>query len=639
MKDSLSQNVSNRGHRGSGRRRLIVGLLVVCLLFATAVGGYFAFGLFKAIFFPNKPPYPPAIVVRANYPGANAQVVADTVAAPIEQQVIGVEGMTSMTSQCTNDGEYILTVTFKPGSDLNISQVLVQNRVSLAQPTLPDVVNRHGLSVRKKPAGVLMYVVVTDDGRRNEMYLSNVATTQVVDELARVPGVAEVTFLGQRDYGVRIVPDPEKLAARDLTALDAIKFVERHKAELEAGGHKLQDESAIQEQLGNLVVKTDGQGHTIYLRDVAAVEIGAFDVRRYTRFNGRTVPVLAVSLVAQAKPSEVAAAVRDKLGALQAVLPEGVRLEVALDFTPNLETPVRPTSDYLRLDVTLPDSASTERTLAVLDRCEKIVKDTEGAQDVLSLSGPSIDLPENHGCVLVRLATAAGGQRAPALRDRLSAEVQEAVVRVCEPTGGGGLPPEGYPIELAVCDLGDTGLKELTSLTERVTERLAKSGKLTDVWADPRSAGVPTLSVRVDAAKANALGVLTADINQTLRWYLESYTVPDFTVHGRTWKVVVASPPPGLSRPENLQGLMVRGADGQLVRLGNVAEIVYTEAPPSVRRFNLYPMVKITAGLKPGVTPAEARALCEDAFAQEVPSQSGRTPAYRLEWLRNLPGR
>src|SRR5438132_9719044 len=131
---------------------------------------------------------PPTVQVSAYYPGANAQVVADTVAAPIEQQVNGVENMMYMSSQCTNDGNYSLTVTFKPGTDLNISQVLVQNRVSLAQPVLPPLVKRRGISVKKKSPNVLMIVnLFSKDESRTNLELSNYATIQIRDELSRVP--------------------------------------------------------------------------------------------------------------------------------------------------------------------------------------------------------------------------------------------------------------------------------------------------------------------------------------------------------------------------------------------------------------------------------------------------------------------
>src|SRR5881398_105738 len=179
---------------------------------------------------------PPTVEVSASYPGANAKVVADTVAAPIEQQVNGVEGMMYMSSQCTNDGNYTLTVTFKPGSDLNISQVLVQNRVSLAEPILPDLVKRRGISVKKKSPNVLMIVnLVSKDSSRSSLELSNYATIQIRDELSRLPGVGDITYLGQRDYSMRLWLDPQKLAAYNLNPEDVIRAVEAQNIQVAAG--------------------------------------------------------------------------------------------------------------------------------------------------------------------------------------------------------------------------------------------------------------------------------------------------------------------------------------------------------------------------------------------------------------------
>src|SRR5919205_370133 len=144
---------------------------------------------------------PPTVEVSAVYPGANAQVVADTVAAPIEQQVNGVENMLYMSSQCTNDGTYTLTVTFKLGVDLNLAQVLVQNRVNLALPQLPDVVKQTGVTTKKRSPDILLIVsLYSPDGSRDNLYLSNYATIQLVDELARVEGIGDVRLFGQKDY-------------------------------------------------------------------------------------------------------------------------------------------------------------------------------------------------------------------------------------------------------------------------------------------------------------------------------------------------------------------------------------------------------------------------------------------------------
>src|SRR5258707_11440789 len=179
---------------------------------------------------------PPTVEVSAIYPGANAQVVADTVAAPIEQQVNGVEGMLYMSSQCTNDGTYTLTVTFQNGVDLNMAQVLVQNRVSLAQPILPDLVKRRCVTVKKKSPSVLMIVnLFSPDDSRDNLYLSNYATIQLRDELARLNGVGDITYLGQRDYSMRLWLDPEKLAMRSLTTSDVVQAITQQNTQVAAG--------------------------------------------------------------------------------------------------------------------------------------------------------------------------------------------------------------------------------------------------------------------------------------------------------------------------------------------------------------------------------------------------------------------
>src|SRR6266481_5579395 len=161
---------------------------------------------------------PPTVQVTAAYPGANAQSVRDTVAAPIEEQVSGVEGMIYMSSTCTNDGAYTLTVTFKLGMDSDMAQVLVQNRVNLALPVIPTLVQTEGINVQKMSPSTLMIVnLVSPDRRYDSLFLSNYATIYIKDELGRLPGVAGITYLGQRDYSLRAWIDPDKLASLKLS--------------------------------------------------------------------------------------------------------------------------------------------------------------------------------------------------------------------------------------------------------------------------------------------------------------------------------------------------------------------------------------------------------------------------------------
>src|SRR4051794_32789621 len=179
---------------------------------------------------------PPTVLVTALYPGANAQTVRDTVAAPIEEQVSGVEGMMYMSSQSTNDGSYSLTVTFKLGTDSDMAQVLVQNRVSLALPVIPALVQQEGINVRKMSPNTMMIVnLVSPDGRYDDIFLSNYATIYVKDELGRLPGVAGITYLGQRDYSLRAWLDPDRLAAVGLSAGDVVTAIGQQNLQVAAG--------------------------------------------------------------------------------------------------------------------------------------------------------------------------------------------------------------------------------------------------------------------------------------------------------------------------------------------------------------------------------------------------------------------
>src|SRR4029078_7228977 len=166
---------------------------------------------------------PPTVQVTATYPGANAKTTADNVATPSEQEENGVERMLYMSSKCTNDGQMNLDVTFELGANLDMSQVLVQNRVSLALAKLPEEVKRIGVTTKKKSPSILLCVnIVSPDGRYDQLYLSNFATLSVKDDLARITGVGDVAFLGPRDYSMRIWIDPTRLASLGMTTNDVI---------------------------------------------------------------------------------------------------------------------------------------------------------------------------------------------------------------------------------------------------------------------------------------------------------------------------------------------------------------------------------------------------------------------------------
>ncbi|HEV3165651.1 MAG TPA: efflux RND transporter permease subunit, partial [Isosphaeraceae bacterium] len=293
---------------------------------------------------------PPTVEVSAYYPGANAQVVADTVAAPIEQQVNGVENMMYMSSQCTNDGMYTLTITFKIGVDLNMAQVLVQNREALAEPVLPELVKRRGVMVKKKSPSILMIVnLFSADGTRDNLYLSNYATIQIRDELSRLPGVGDITYLGQRDYSMRVWLDPERMASRNLTAADVVLAVEQQNAQVAAGqigqppvpnGQVFQYTMSTvgrltsPEQFAEMIVRTDPTGRVVRMRDVARIELGAQSYDQTCTLDRKPSVALSVYQRPGSNALETARLVRAKMEELKQRFPQGMEYAIVYDTTP-----------------------------------------------------------------------------------------------------------------------------------------------------------------------------------------------------------------------------------------------------------------------------------------------------------------
>src|SRR5271157_3003787 len=205
----------------------------VMSIFITLTGGIALLSLPIAQY---PPITPPGVAVSIFYPGASAQVVADTVAAPIEQQVNGVEGMLYMSSQMGNDGSYMLTVTFEVGKDLNTALVMVQNRVQLAEPLLPTSVQNQGITIRKKTPDILMVIsVFSPDGRYDDLYLSNFTRINLYDPLLRVDGVSDISILGELRYSMRAWLDPQKLASRNIDAVDVATAVANQNLQATSG--------------------------------------------------------------------------------------------------------------------------------------------------------------------------------------------------------------------------------------------------------------------------------------------------------------------------------------------------------------------------------------------------------------------
>ncbi|AIT82221.1 efflux RND transporter permease subunit [Novosphingobium pentaromativorans] len=292
---------------------------------------------------------PPTVTVSAQYPGASAETVADTVAAPIEQEINGVDDMLYMDSQSTGDGKVTITVTFKIGTDLDAAQVLVQNRVAVATPRLPQEVQQLGVVTRKSSPDFLMVVnLQSPNGTFDRDYLSNYALTQVKDKLARIDGVGDVRLFGARDYGMRIWIDPGKAAALDLTAGEIVSALRAQNVQVSSGalgqppfdtgnayqiGVELQGRLKTPEQFGDVIVRTDADGRQVRVRDVARVELGAQDYTTNTYLSGKPTVVIAVMQRPGSNALDAAQAVRAQMDELSQSFPQGLEYSVIYNPT------------------------------------------------------------------------------------------------------------------------------------------------------------------------------------------------------------------------------------------------------------------------------------------------------------------
>jgi len=283
---------------------------------------------------------PPQVVVAATYPGASAEVVEQTVTTPIEQQVNGVEDMIYMSSRSGSDGTMTLNVTFKVGTDLDIAAVNVQNRVSIAQAKLPADVTRQGLTITKQSPDLVEIVALTSpDGSRDELYLANFATLQVVDVLARVPGVGQVTVFNGRDYGMRLWLNPERLAGLGLTAGDVADAVREQNLQAAAGqigqpptlpGQQFQytvttrGRLATPAEFEEIILRTRSDGSLLRVRDVARVELGAQSYGSFGRVGGKPAALIGIFQLPGANALDVSKGVQAAVARLAPSFPSGV---------------------------------------------------------------------------------------------------------------------------------------------------------------------------------------------------------------------------------------------------------------------------------------------------------------------------
>jgi hydrophobic/amphiphilic exporter-1 (mainly G- bacteria), HAE1 family len=291
---------------------------------------------------------PPTVSVSAVYPGANAQTVADTVATPIEEAINGVDNLLYMSSSSSNDGRMQLTATFEVGTDVDTATILVQNRVSIAEGTLPEEVLRQGISTRKQSPNItLVACLISPDGRYDQTYMSNYINLRMKDVLSRVPGVGNINVFGSKDFAMRLWLDPEKLKARNLTTNDVIAAVRAQNVQVTGGQlgsmpspKQQQFQYTIQtlgrlkapEQFGNIILRASPNGRILRLKDVARVELGAENYYWNVKLDGRPSVAMGIFQTPGSNALAVAKGVNNALEKLSKDFPEG--LEYRIPYNP-----------------------------------------------------------------------------------------------------------------------------------------------------------------------------------------------------------------------------------------------------------------------------------------------------------------
>ncbi len=324
-------------------RPIFAGVLSVLIF----LGGMIALRFLPISEYPEV--VPPSVVVTANYPGANPKVIAETVATPLEEQINGVEGMLYMASQATTDGRMTLTVTFKLGTDPDLAQQKVQNRVAQAEPRLPEEVRRLGITTVKSAVDFTMVVhLVSPSERYDVTYLRNYALLNVKDRLARVEGVGQVLMWGGGDYSMRVWLDPRKVAERGLSAGDVVQAIRGQNIQAAAGvvgGSPTRDKVDLQlsinaqgrlqteDEFGDIIVKTEANGAVTRLRDIARIELGASDYSLRSLLDNKPAVAIGIFAAPGANALQISNHVRATMAEIKKSMPEGADYQIVYDPT------------------------------------------------------------------------------------------------------------------------------------------------------------------------------------------------------------------------------------------------------------------------------------------------------------------
>jgi len=502
------------------------------------------------------------VLVEAKYPGANATVIADTVAAPIEQQTAGLPHALRRISKST-DGRYALAVSLQQKADPKAALTAVRERLALAEPMLPEETRRRGVTIRLRTPPLVVATLASPDGMYDALFLSNYAVLHLKSEWQRVPGVGEVALLGKLGYQLRVHLDPDRLRALNLNPGEVVKILEKETAKTGAQPTPaVLDELKKVEALEALVLQTVG-GQSVLLRDVARLELSAIE-RDTVLSNGRPCVALVIAPTADADPATVNRQINETLNRLRPSLPVGMQLDADFAF-PAGDSP--PAAEFLAIDLQFPDGVSQDRLLQSLMEYESALRRATAVTNVLAFTANPLDLFSSGPCLLVRLS--------PSFERKISTDEIERQIRANLER----LPEAHQRIRRLPSDPRRLTFAVSGPEMEKVrmvADRCVQDWRTIDVVTEARvesSAQTPRIEFEIDRVKAKAISVSMEDVANTLALVAGPTSVGDFDGPGRRMPLTASLAEGFRLQPELIRALTIRNKDGQVVPLATIVAV------------------------------------------------------------------